>query len=448
MTSGKGRVIPGNCFEVIDQFPDQHFHCIVTSPPYWRARNYQCEPFVFSNDAKCNHAFRRGEDHCIHCDGWHGILGMEPTIKLFIKNLMILCRKMKRVLRDDGVLWINIGDVYAQGGKRNTDSEQEKNKLRSKEKNYATSAFSGSRGWDRAAGTAGGVIREKSLTLGPERLAIALQEDGWIVRSRLWVKPNALSQSAADRPSPDYEHLWMLTKDPDYFYNREAVRKPARLGQTEEDYKGYLKTTWALDYLEDLWEITTQASVSHHSSTFPDELPRRCILLSTADMCCAKCGAPYEPLIEKGKLDLVAAVRMGGRKKDGGYDGVEQKDYKKLRAQEPSKTKARIIASLVKKNVVGWEKWCSCVFDRLEIESDEPTTVPCRVLDPFAGVGTTCYVGISEGRDCTGIELDPESFQVASFQVECAEAGLERKETNRLIKEIWPPPEKEDGEEG
>lgn len=442
MRAAKGEILFGNCFEVLDTLPAKHFHCSVTSPPYWRARNYPCPASVFHYSDTCllkqPHLVDIPENwdldgFCkLKCGAWRGVLGMEPTIDQYIKNLVMVMEKIKCVMRDDGVCWINIGDQYAQDGKRNTEFEQVKNKERVKDKKYATGAFSGSRGWDRASGTAGGVIKKKSLTLAPERLAIALQEAGWIIRSRvLWLKSNALSQSAPDRPSPDYEHVWMLTKGPDYFYNREAVRKPGKEGDDPDKYKGYLKTTW---------DIHTQPSASQHSSTYPDELCRRAILLSTADKCCSECGAPYQPVIEKGEADLDAQRRMGGRASDGGYDGTEQKAYSKLRAQEPSKTKARILQSLVKKEVVDWINGCECGF----LELRTPVSVPCRVLDPFAGVGTSVYVAVSEGRDATGIELDPESFQVGVLQASCAEAGLDRKEVNRMIRECWPVKREED----
>ena len=397
-----GKILRGNCFEVLDTLPSNHYHCCITSPPYWKKRIYPCEPCNFN--------------------GWIGVLGDEPTIEQFVKNLVLICEKVKRVLRNDGVFWLNLGDSYAQEGKRNSENEQNKNKERAKDKNYPTGAYSGSPGWERAVGTVGGSVRRKSLVLVPERVAIALQEAGWIIRSRcIWFKRNSLSESATDRPSPDFEHVWMLTKSENYFYNREAVKKQPKTDDPEE-YCGYLKTTW---------DITTQPSASQHTSSFPDKIAEWPILLSTADYCCVECGLPYIADIEIGTPNLEAQRRMGGRKEDGSYEGQEQKKYKTLGAQEPSKTKSRILKSLTNKSVTGWFSICIC-----SVCGQKPA--PCRVIDIFSGSGTTGFNAIKNNRSYTGIELDPISADVSEFQIQCALEGLSRLETNRLIKEVWP----------
>lgn len=420
------QVITGNCLEVLRGLPDNFFHCCITSPPYPKVRKYPVEPTVWDDPfgmVHCTeHVWGASLGYCQTpgCGAWFGILGDEPCIEQYIRNLVLVFEEVKRVLRPDGVAWINLGDTYSSvAAKRNSKKEQDGNRERTEEKEYATGAFAGYRGWDRCSGWETGG-RPRNLNLAPERLAIALQDAGWNIPAMChWHKPNAQPSPVADRPGPDSEFIIMATKSTKWFYCRDALRDM----NSSEGYEAYIRTTWS---------IQTQPSKTEHSSTFPDDLVRTALLLSTADKCCSACGAPYKPkLLIKPDSITPAQLKKMGANKAGGYNGTEQKDYGAMGAQEPSKTKARILKSLIMKFVESWEKDCGCNTLMSILESE-----PCKVLDPFAGTGTTGYVCGREGRDFTGIELNRKYAEIADLQLSFGEAGMERKEVNLILGEI------------
>lgn len=167
------RLWQGDALEVLRQVPSNSVHCWMTSPPYWRLRDY----------------------------GWEGQLGHERTLREHIAQLVLYFRELRRTLHPSGALYVNYGDTYAQGGKSATSQELASNAARTNGKAYATSAFAGYTGQNRAAGTTGEFAR-KQLLMIPHRLAMALQDDGWWVRADIvWSKPNPLPESTSDRPS-------------------------------------------------------------------------------------------------------------------------------------------------------------------------------------------------------------------------------------------------------
>jgi len=163
-------------------------HCVVTSPPYWGLRDYGAE----------------------------GQIGLEPTFQEHIAKLVEVFREVRRVLRADGTLWLNYGDAYANDGKwgGETGGKQAYLDAASRKRNGREKRRTG--------------LKPKDLMLMPERLAIALQDDGWWVRSRIiWHKPNPMPESVTDRPSNAHEHIWLMTKAPNYFYDAEAIKEPS-----------------------------------------------------------------------------------------------------------------------------------------------------------------------------------------------------------------------------
>ncbi len=170
--------------------PDRSVHCVITSPPYWGLRDY----------------------------GVAGQLGLEKTPEEYIERMVGVFRHVWRVLRDDGMCWLNMGDSYAQsGGKQAGKDEVESALKRAKDRDYNVSAWGFSeratQGINRAANTAVSGLKPKDLCMMPARLAIALQADGWYLRSDIiWAKPNPMPESVTDRPTKSHEHLFLLTK--------------------------------------------------------------------------------------------------------------------------------------------------------------------------------------------------------------------------------------------
>lgn len=216
-------IFEGDAVTVLRRLPSKSIRCVVTSPPYWGLRDY----------------------------GIDDQIGLEQTMPQFIQKLVAVFSEVRRVLTDDGTLWVNIGDSYTSGnrGYRATDK-----------KNAA-------RAMTVRPDTPEG-LKPKDLTGIPWRLAFALQDDGWYLRTDVvWNKPNAMPESVKDRPNRSHEFLFMLTKSEKYFYNPDAVKQAADGGGRRN--------------LRTVWNINTKPYAGAHFATFPPELVRPCIKAST-----------------------------------------------------------------------------------------------------------------------------------------------------------------------
>jgi DNA modification methylase len=164
---------------------------------------------------------------CSICGAWKGAFGFEPSAALYVSHTVEILREIRRVLTPSGVVFWNVGDSYVN----------------------------------------------KSLALVPDRVAIAAQEDGWFVRSEIiWVKPDTMPRSVKDRPTDAYERILMLTKSPRYYWNPDALREPARTKDCAPDGKRNGRN---------VWEMCVSRFKGAHFATFPEELPRRCILAAS-----------------------------------------------------------------------------------------------------------------------------------------------------------------------
>lgn len=216
-------IMEGDALKALQLLPSCSVQCVVTSPPYWGLRDY----------------------------GIDGQIGLENILPQFINRLIAIFDEVKRVLRDDGTLWLNIGDGYTSGnrGYRATDK-----------KNPA-------RAMNVRPDTPEG-LKPKDLQGIPWRLAFALQNDGWYLRSDIvWHKPNAMPESVKDRPTRAHEYLFMLTKSESYYYDYEAVKEVGLHG--------------GLRNRRSVWEINTQPFPEAHFATFPPKLIEPCILASS-----------------------------------------------------------------------------------------------------------------------------------------------------------------------
>lgn len=188
------RIINADVLDGLRSMPDESVHCTVTSPPYWNLRDY----------------------------GVEGQLGAEPTLREHIDKLVEIFREVRRVLRSDGTLWLNYGDAYCQtdkwGGGKNGNSGK-----------HTVSSDGDVPAWAvRQRKPVQEGLKPKDLMLMPERIAIALCDDGWWIRSRIiWHKPNPLPESVTDRPTKSHEHIWLMSKSPRYYYDAEAIKETA-----------------------------------------------------------------------------------------------------------------------------------------------------------------------------------------------------------------------------
>ena len=190
----------------LKELADKSVNCVVTSPPYWGLRDYGLEPQVWG-------------------DGWCGSLGLEPTPEMFVEHVVEVFREVWRALRDDGTLWLNLGDTYSAGKPRDNDTLSDKSNPMN---NRNAQSFRRDRRprEDDPHKTAPG-LGPKQLIGIPWRVAFALQADGWILRQDIiWSKPNPMPESVSDRCTKAHEYIFLLAKNAKYYYDQEAVLEP------------------------------------------------------------------------------------------------------------------------------------------------------------------------------------------------------------------------------
>lgn len=257
----------GEALATLRDFKDACVDMCVTSPPYWGLRDYGIPGTVWGGDANCKHTWNmkrvatevgrgnwaqgvngRGEvqpggvdakrepirssskrGHCKKCGAWKGCLGLEPDPEMFIKHCVEVFREVRRVLKDEGTLWLNIGDSYASGGRKVYDVNHRPRKARRRGKLSGGTETVDMSSVPRPANPDG--LKAKDLIGIPWMLAFALRADGWYLRSDIiWAKPNGMPESVTDRPTRAHEYLFLLAKSPNYYYNSEAIRTPPKAG--------------------------------------------------------------------------------------------------------------------------------------------------------------------------------------------------------------------------
>ena len=431
--------------------PDESVHCCVTSPPYWGLRDYglsgweggdpACGHIRLAKDRQKSHGLTdRNADtatyggdahepwpggHCGHCGARQQAagIGLEPTLSEWVADILAVMREVRRVLRDDGTVWLNLGDAYAGSGKgmnadgTHSDGEKQASNRGSLNTGKRTPRGPGSGRWGLGDASVDG-LPAKNLMLQPWRAAFALQDDGWILRSAIvWHKPNPMPESATDRPTNAYEMVFLLTKRPRYFYDADAVRQPLtgranpgrkdgkhRPGKAHDD-NDHRPDSWqntntpSSANLRNVWQISTQGRPEAHFATFPDELPRKCILAGTSEHgVCANCGAPWRRVVNK-STEYDHTTSQAGKTKDGPYsaqtgNGVGTHDIRH--------------GVYSRSETVGWQPGCECNAAR----------IPATVLDCFVGSGTTVAVAQSLGRKGIGLDLNPDYLAIARKRLE------------------------------
>lgn len=334
----------GHCLDLLQQLPAASIHCAITSPPYYGLRDYGLPASVWGGDPDCPHVWEtetyyreggasagsheaftpagpansarlkatrwRETTTCPKCGAWKGCLGLEPSVGLYVQNLVTIFREVKRVLRPDGTLWLNLGDSYTAGGR----------------KDRAPDAKLPARGMEHRPRTPAG-LKEKDLVGVPWRAAFALQADGWILRSDVvWSKPNPLPESVKDRPTKSHEYIFLLAKSPRYYYDRLAVLEPfaagsgehyparsratgrgrqasstASLSAPQQDQSGGYPTTSAGRNKRTVWSVNVRPFKGAHTATFPPDLVRPMILAG-----CPPSGTVLDPFGGSGTVGLVA----------------------------------------------------------------------------------------------------------------------------------------------
>lgn len=267
------RILHGDVRAMLATLPEGSVQCCVTSPPYWGLRDY----------------------------GVEGQIGLESTLEEFISVMVDVFRGMRRVLKDDGVCWVNLGDSYAghKGGDPYSGFNSRWSGAESGKQDLANGAYP-------AMERRGPGLKTKDLCGIPWRVALALQSDGWWLRSDcIWHKPNPMPESVTDRPTKAHEYVFLLTKSASYYYDADAVRTPLAaktlttfgtkhreqgndaLGQVKSDNWGRTVPVRkpkmkgqepAGASMRTVWSIASQPYSGAHFATYPEELARRCIV--------------------------------------------------------------------------------------------------------------------------------------------------------------------------
>lgn len=366
------RIAHGDASARLREMPGGIAQCLVTSPPFWNLRDYE------------------GED---------GQIGLEETPEAWVDALVGVFAECWRVLRDDGVMWLEVGDTYnAYNGNRGPS-------------NSLSSRSDPSRNHHRSGLTTPN-RKNKELVGAPWLLAFALSDAGWYLRAEnIWNKTNGMPESATDRPTRIHTQVFMLTKRDRYFYDRHAVleefspdgRKQTKIAATgagETTHGNYAaragKERWpgAGRNLRSVWSMPTEATHHGHFAAYPEDLAARCILASTSEHgACAACGAPYSRVVEKDEYgDYNDRENADDRVRRNGMGGAEfRKNYRSPRT-------------------IGWEPTCGC-------GSDDPVR-PCTVLDPFMGSGTTALAARALGRRAVGVELSAKYLGIARARLQ------------------------------
>jgi DNA modification methylase len=387
----------GEALDRLRCLPSNSVHSICTSPPYWALRDY----------------------------GHPDQLGLERTPREYIAKLVAILEEARRVLRHDGTLWLNLGDSYASGNAGGDVHTGFNKRWHGTPSDGKQAEHGDSRATARRA--ARGVpegFKEKDLVMIPHRTAIALQEAGWWVRcDNVWHKQASMPESVDDRPSRSHEYVFLMSKSARYYYDADAVRETSstadlrprdrsesKINNTPgmHAHKGLTSNNYATRNLRSVWTINPQPFHGAHFAVMAPGVAEKCILAGTsAKGACGECGAPYRRLIEKGEAQLEQQRACGGDE-NGEYHGEAVKDYEGTGAQNASAVKARILAGMRERRTVGWEPTC---------EHKDAPIVPCVVLDPFGGAGTTALVADRLGRDAILIELHPDNAELARKRI-------------------------------
>jgi DNA modification methylase len=434
-------IYQGHVLDRLKQLPSESVQMCVTSPPYFGLRNYGTEDIVWGGDKDCQHKWGNvGPQHhpgqvpdnkavhkenaigqtkgsgqfCTICGAWKGSLGLEPTIELYIEHLVEIFREVKRILRKDSTFWLNISDSYAGSGKAGSNPEYQKRHTQFGQKERKERL-----GQPMAVPEG---LKAKDLMGIPWKLAFALQNDGWWLRQDIiWAKGvsfcpeysgSVMPESVLDRCTRSHEYIFLLSKSQKYFYDNEAVKEKAQSGQPAGNKnimnKGRLgKEGWSLNpenstpsfrNLRSVWTINPKPFPEAHFACYPPELIEPIIKAGTSEKgCCSRCGSPWKRIVEKKIGYSKNCPKTVLSHKNRGGIGI------------PTGTVGKSGGSRIdgKSKTIDWQPTCNCNAD----------TTPCTVLDPFFGSGTTGLVSCKLGRNCIGIELNPEYVNMAERRI-------------------------------
>ena len=383
------QILIGDVLEKLKEIPDQYVNMVVTSPPYWGLRSYGNKPQIWGGDKDCDHEWEdeqmQREDSgrnrlewstggnpsekitgdpvsqgsfCCKCGAWLGNLGLEPTPELFIKHIIEIFREVRRVLRDDGTLWLNLGDSYATGG------------------NGGHSAGKYFHGHIKRNGDLKGQpkkappgLKPKDVVGIPWMVAFALRADGWYLRQDIiWHKSNPMPESVTDRCTKAHEYIFLLSKSRQYYYDADAIRESAISDPTKVK-------------MPDGWDTGPGGHGSFHRN--------------------GREKGVHKSAITPGQTPHTKALKRMAGKKDPEYITRNKRSVWTVSTKPfPGAHFATFPPDLIEPCILA-----GCPRDGI-------------VLDPFFGSGTVGLVALKNARHYVGIELNPEYAEMARNRIE------------------------------
>jgi len=362
-------ILHGHVLDVLKKIPSESVQMCVTSPPYWGLRNYETNGQIWDGDKNCEHEWENktvllGSYFCNRCGAWKGELGLEPTPELYVKHIVDIFREIKRVLRHDGIIWVNIGDTYCGTGHKGKHKDPKNINGRNAQSVAINNKIKG--------------LKRKDLVGIPWMIAFALRADGWWLRQDIiWHRENCMPSPVIDRCNTSHEYVFLLSKSAKYYFDYYAIQEPCVSSQKEinrqrktdtkeKQYASSAKHSGGIGYgvngrrKRSVWNINTKPYKGSHFAVFPAEFVETCIKAGASNNCCKKCGTPYKRIISK-------------------------------------------------ESQSEWQQICKC--DCNEIKS-------CTILDPFLGSGTTAMVAKKKGLKCIGIDLNDNYGKLQTERIE------------------------------
>lgn len=423
----------GDCRDVLQALPERSVQTVVTSPPYFGLRDY----------------------------GHGDQIGLEPTPEEFVEAMVQVFRAVRRVLRDDGTVWLNLGDTYASTSKGSGGTGASGLMKDGRAETGRASA-------DTANGRATFAVRRFELGDGlktkdmigiPWMVAFALRADGWYLRSEvIWHKPSPMPERVSDRPTRAHEHLFLLSKQARYYYDADAIRTPLAEGSAERieagfrdryadgavDGKGYRGPTGGKNGMavpavganrRTVWTVPPSPFGGAHFATFPYKLVEPCILAGAPEKACAECGSPWVAddgprALDESRPQARRAIALADEHglTDAHLDAIRScgtGDTGRAKATQTgtgrNEPAVQALADEAKAALGGYYR--EFLLARPTRGVDAPTcscdagTQPGVVLDPFAGAGTTGVVALRQGRSFVGVELNPEYVAIARERI-------------------------------
>lgn len=461
----------GDVRESLRQLPDDSVQTCVTSPPYFGLRDYGTADWE-GGDPKCDHGVKRWDGpkqtqgaqsgHASKADrldrrvcetcGARRVdnqIGLEPTVDAYVQTMVEVFREVRRVLRKDGVLFLNLGDSYNGSGGAGGDYAE--GGLKEGQPKYPGRRIDG--------------LKPKDLCMVPERVALALQADGWWLRAKPpWVKGNCMPESVTDRPTTAHENIFLFSKSAQYFYDVDAVRQEqvkfdlsattfkrdnakhsyTAPGQTMPKHRPDRPDTEAHPLgrnrrTSDWWNESLDETIANlqayllhlhhvrdhggmltdtegmpmgfmvntvpykdaHFATWPPKLVEPMILASTSPQACPHCGAPWERVVEMIPADSPTS-----------YNGSS---FKKGKTAAPHDNVGQG-TRYERGGTIDWRPTCSC--------ENNDGSGKCVVLDPFNGSGTTGQVALENGRAYIGCELNPAYIEITKRRLRKGQTTL------------------------